>query len=352
MSPVGWNPPNRFLPIVIDEGDGSGDAPDPDFAESAIQGLTVLEDATGGILAHNDSPDLGFDWAVNPYRGCTHACAYCYARTYHEFLGYGAGTDFERIIVVKRDAAALLTEAFSKPSWRGELVAFSGVTDCYQPLERRLGLTRACLEVCVAFRNPVSVVTRSPLVARDVDLLASLAAHGAAAVTVSIPLADRALQQALEPGAPPPEARFRAIAALANAGVPVGVSLSPILPGLTDHALPRTLERAREAGAAWAWTELVRLPGAVATVFERRLRDALPDRADAVLAKIRRMRGGALNDARFGHRRTGRDDDPAWQMVARVARIWKARLGYGVPWKAPSPSPFRRPTPQLGLFGG
>jgi DNA repair photolyase len=328
-----WNPPNRFDPVEVE---WEEEPPPVD--------LEVIDDHGRTVLVHNDSPDLGFDWGLNPYRGCTHACAYCYARTYHEYLGFGAGIDFERKIVVKRDVAERLRAQLQARSWRGELVAMSGVTDCYQPLERRLGLTRGCLEVLAAFRNPVSVVTRSPLVARDVDLLQDLARLGAAAVTVSIPVGDRDLQRKLEPGAPAPEARIGAIRTLAAAGVPVGVSLSPILPGLSEAGIPSVLERARDAGASWAWAELVRLPGAVATVFEHRLREAVPERADGVVARIRRMRGGSLDDPRFGHRTRGRADDPGWRMVADLVRIWTERLGYGERWRAPDPSPFRRPS--------
>lgn len=340
-----WNPPNRFDPVSVEWEE-----------EPPPVGLEVVDDHGKTVLVHNDSPDLGFDWGLNPYRGCTHACAYCYARPYHEFLGYGAGIDFERRIVVKRDAAERLRAQLDARSWRGELVAVSGVTDCYQPLERTLRLTRACLEVLAAYRNPVSIVTRSPLVVRDLDLLQDLARHGAAAVTVSIPVGDRALQRKLEPGAPAPAARIEAIRALAAGGVPVGVSLSPILPGLSEAGIPDVLQRAREAGATWAWAELVRLPGAVATVFEQRLREALPNRAEGVLARIRRMRGGELDDARFHHRRRGRDEDPGWRLVSELVRIWKERLGYGERWHPPEPTPFRRPgapardDPQLGLF--
>ncbi len=338
-----WNPPNRFDPVVVE------------WEEEAPKArLEILEDRTKGVLATNDSPDIPFTWSLNPYRGCTHACAYCYARPFHEFLGMGAGSDFERKIVVKLEAPRLLEEHFRKPSWTGEHVVFSGVTDCYQPLERRYGLTRACLEVCARFRNPVSLITRSPLVTRDLDVLGRLAEHRAVGVSFSIPIADRKIQQALEPGAAPPDLRFAAMRSLAEAGIPVGVSISPIVPGLNDRGIPEVLERAREAGATWAWMILLRLPGAVAQVFEARLREALPDRADAVMAKIRRMRGGRTNESHFGERMRGRDDDPAWDIVRQLFDVWHQKLGFGEGFRAPDPSPFRRPDdgPQLGLFGG
>lgn len=337
-----WNPPNRFAPVIVEWDE------EPPKAR-----LEILEDRTKGVLSHNDSPDIGFSWSLNPYRGCTHACAYCYARPFHEYLGMGAGSDFERKIVVKLASAALLEEAFRKPSWKGEWVMFSGVTDCYQPLERRYGLTRACLEVCARFRNPAGIITRSPLVTRDTDLLLQLAEHDAVSVSFSIPIPDRELQRALEPGAPPPDLRFAAMKALSEAGVPVGVSVGPVIPGINDRSIPEVLERAREAGARWAWLLLLRLPGAVAEVFESRLRESLPDRADAVMAKIRRLRGGKTNDPRFGERMRGREGDPAWEVIQQMFDLWHKKLGYGDRWNPPDPSPFQRPDDrgQLGLFG-
>ena len=330
------NPPHRFDPVEIEWEEGAPKAR-----------LEVSEDDTKGALSHDDL----FGWTCNPYRGCTHACAYCYARRYHEYLGLGAGTDFERKLVVKRRAPDLLAEAFAAPSWKGEPVSFSGVTDCYQPLERRYRLTRACLEVAADHRNPVTILTRSGLVTRDLDVLRRLHAHGAVAVTFSVPVVDAELQRAIEPGAPSPAVRFAAMRTLADAGIPVGVSLAPIVPGLSDSGIPETLERAREAGARWAWRDLVRLPGSVAVVFEERLREALPHRADGVLAKIRRLHGGELDDPRFGSQIPELETDASWQLVEQMFRVWTKRLGYGESWRAPEPSPFRRPSRQLGLWG-
>ncbi|MEM6928681.1 MAG: radical SAM protein, partial [Myxococcota bacterium] len=235
------NPPNRHDGLGIDW-----------EIEPPKARLRIVEDHSAGVLTHNRSPDIDFDWSVNPYRGCTHACAYCYARRTHEDLGYGAGSDFERVIVVKPRAPELLAEALAKPGWKGERIAFSGVTDCYQPLERRYTLTRRCLEVCMRVRNPVTIVTRSPLVLRDLDLLAALNEVRAVGVTISVPLTNRVQRAALEPGAPPVDARFEAIARLAEAGLPVGISIGPVIAGLNDRDIPRTLQRAREAGAGWA----------------------------------------------------------------------------------------------------
>lgn len=313
--------------------------------------LEVLPDNTRSILSKNTSPDLHFEWAVNPYRGCTHACAYCYARRFHEYLGLGAGTDFETRVLVKHKAPELLEEAFLRPSWSGQLLAFSGVTDCYQPLERRFSLTRRCLEVCARYRNPVSLITRSGLITRDIDVLERIAAESALRVSLSVPILDKALCQALEPGAPLPHTRLKAIRALTEAGIQVGVSLAPVIPGLNDRAIPQVLQAAREAGATHAWVGLVRLAGNVAQVFEARCREALGDtRTEAVLARIRRARGGSLSALGWDDRMSG--VDASWRATRQLFDVWHRRLGFE-PWPAlPSPSPFRRPGHgrQLGLF--
>jgi len=225
-----WNPPNRFNPVEID-----WEEPPP----PALQQVSV--DDSQGILNRNTSPELAFNWSLNPYRGCSHACAYCYARQYHETLGLGAGSDFERKLLITPRAAALRERALRRPGWKGELIAMSGATDCYQPLERRHRLTRACLEVCARYRQPVGIITRSPLITRDLDLLGALHAHGAAQVTLSLPILDPELSQRLEPGAPPPVTRLRAVPALAAAGLPVGISLAPVIPGLTEPQVPAIL---------------------------------------------------------------------------------------------------------------
>jgi DNA repair photolyase len=334
-----WNPPNRFDPVAIE-----WEEPPPSAK------LKVIEDDTQGILSHNDSPDVPFTWSVNPYRGCTHACAYCYARPSHEYLGYGAGSDFERLIVVKRRAAELLREAFDAPSWKGETVHFSGITDCYQPLERRFALTRACLEVCAEYRNPVSIITRSPLITRDLDVIGRLHELNAVSVTFSIPIPDPVVQRAIEPGAPPPAARLAAMKVLSDAGIPVGVNVAPIIPGLTESMIPDALQEARANGARWASPILLRLPGAVAPVFEARVREAMPDRADRILNSITRMRSGHLNDPRFGFRKRGHG--PAWDAVENLFRIWHDRLGFEGHPAARAETPFRRPGEgrQLGMF--
>ena len=334
----------------------------------------VYADATREILSRNDSPDVPFTWSVNPYRGCAHACAYCYARPTHEYLGFGAGTDFDTRIVAKLRAPALLRRAFERRSWKGEVIAFSGATDPYQPLEASLRLTRGCLEVCAEYRNPVAVVTKAPLVERDAGLLGGLAALGAASVTITLPFLDEARARAMEPGAAAPSRRLRTVERLARWGIPVGVNVAPVIPGLNDEEIPRVLEAARGAGATRATWQLLRLPGSVKAVFEERLRATLPDRANRVLHRIRETRDGALDDARFGVR--GRGQGPHAASIAALFQATARQLGLAGPSPACGPpraeasgdpagpeatgarpaapggsaTPFRRPREQLALL--
>jgi DNA repair photolyase len=229
----------------------------------------------------------------------------CYARPSHEYLSLGAGSDFERKIIVKPNAAELLREAFDKKSWKGERVVFSGVTDCYQPLEAKLKLTRACLEVCIDYRNPAGFITKSPIIERDLELLAELARVASCRVSVSIPFWDPETAKAMEPFVTTPARRMQIVEALAKAGVPVGVSVSPVVPGLNDEDIGDVLKAARDAGASHTFMVLLRLPGAVKEVFEAALRAKLPLRADKVLRRVREVNGGALYDARFGVRGHG-----------------------------------------------
>jgi DNA repair photolyase len=318
--------------------------------EAPAAHLLVYEDRTRAILAHNDSPDVGFAWSVNPYRGCFHACAYCYARPGHEYLSFGAGTDFERRIVVKPNAPELLREAFDQPKWQGELVAFSGVTDCYQPLEASYRLTRGCLETCVAYRNPAAVITKAPLIERDIDVLQSLARVTTCGVMVSIPFWDERHARAIEPFVTTPARRMRTVERLARAGVPVGVMVAPIIPGLNDEELGDVLRAARDAGADHAGMVLVRLPGPVKEVFESRLRAALPLRAERVLRRIREVRGGKLYDPRFGVRGRGEGvyAEAVWALFEQTAE----RLGLRTRGFAgeTATTTFQRPRTQLPLF--
>lgn len=287
--------------------------------------LEVYEEHAKSILSENDSPDIPFRWSINPYRGCHHACAYCYARPTHEYLGYGAGTDFDTKIVAKVNAAELLRKAFEKKSWQRESICFSGVTDCYQPQEAVYKLTRGCLEVCLAHRNPASIITKSYLVIRDAELLAELNAVARAKVFISVAFADDATARLIEPGAPPPSRRFEAIRRLTDAGLRVGVMCAPIIPGLNDTEIPQLLRLAAEAGAKSAGYTALRLPGSVAPVFLERIKAAMPLRAQRVENRIREMRGGGLNDPRFGSRMRGSGN--YWQGIRQLFNLCAVKYG-------------------------
>jgi DNA repair photolyase len=339
------NPPNRFHTTTTTYDDGE---------LPPASAVTIIDDHSRSIMSSNDSPDVGFNFSVNLYRGCQTACAYCYARPSHEYLDLGAGTDFDTKIVVKRDAPELLRAAFDKPSWRGELVMFSGVTDCYQPVERELELTRRCLEVCLEYRNPVAIISKHALVERDVELIAELGREAGASLSVSLAWIDPELARAIEPWAPAPERRLKVIETFAKAGVRVGVMCAPIIPGLNDNQLVRVLERAAAAGASYAGWVLLRLPGAVAQVFPERLRAAMPLAADKVLHRIRETRGGdKMYDSRFGVR--GRGEGVYAETIKMLFDTTVARLGLGERDhdRAERPSTFRRPdkpSAQLKLF--
>jgi DNA repair photolyase len=293
------NPANRFERLYY-ERDG-----DADPADQPAPATQFFKDLSQSIIAHNDSPDVGFEYSINPYRGCEHGCSYCYARPTHEYLGFSAGLDFESKIMVKEDAPELLRRELSSPRWQPRTLSISGVTDPYQPVERRLQLTRRCLEVLAEYRNPVGIVTKNHLVTRDLDILADLARHDAGAVFLSVTTLDGNLARHLEPRASQPQGRLAAMEAAAKAGVPVGVLVAPVIPGLTDHEMPAILAAAAAAGARYAGYVLLRLPLGVGSLFEQWLTQHYPEKKDKVLGRLRDMRGGKLNDARFGSRMRG-----------------------------------------------
>ncbi|HLL04753.1 MAG TPA: PA0069 family radical SAM protein [Myxococcaceae bacterium] len=314
--------------------------------------LEVLEDHSREVMARNNSPDVCFTWSVNPYRGCMHACAYCFARPSHEYLSMGAGTDFETRIVVKPHAPELLREAFERPRWQGETVAFSGVTDCYQPLEASMRLTRRCLEVCAEYRNPVAIITKAPLIERDLDVLQTLSREARLWVSISVPFHNPELARAVEPYVATPKRRFQTIEKLAAAGISVAVSVAPVIPGLNDEDIAKVLASAREAGATRAHYTLLRLPGAVKDVFEERLRAKLPLRAERVLHRIRETRGGQLYDSRFNSRMSGeglyaQTIERLFDTTARKVGMRMTSVSEGAPTTFRRPE---RPSAQLSLF--
>jgi DNA repair photolyase len=335
---VGSNPANRFEPLVV-----AAEEPGPERMATQL-----LVDHSRSIVARNESPDIGFETSVNPYRGCEHGCAYCYARPFHEYLGFSAGLDFETKVLVKPGAPELLRRELMAPSWQPQLVVFSGVTDCYQPAERRLEITRRCLAVCAELRNPVAIVTKNRLVTRDVDLLAELARFAAVAVTLSVTTLDAELARRMEPRASAPRDRLAAVAELAAAGVPVGVNVAPVVPALTDHELPAILAAAKEAGALWARYMMVRLPFVVKELFQEWLEEHFPERKEKVLARIRELRGGKLNDSRFGVRFRG--EGPFAEQLRLLYETTCRRLELPTSGPELSAAAFRRPGEQLGLF--
>ena len=339
---AGVNPPNRFESISLER-----DA-DWDPNQNPAPRTQFLRDASQSAITYNDSPDIPFRASVNPYRGCEHGCSYCYARNFHEFLGFSAGLDFETKIMVKEDAPQLLRKELASRKWEPQLLAMSGVTDCYQPVERRLQITRKCLAVLAEFRNPVSIVTKNYLVTRDIDLLSELARFNAAQVHLSINSLDGDLARQLEPRASSPRRRLGAVEALAGAGIPVGIIIAPIIPGLNDHEILPVMMAAKKAGAGWVGMQVLRLPLNVAPIFEDWLERCFPLKKEKVVGRIRSMRAGKLNDSRFDKRNTG--EGFFAEQIAAMFRI--ARHKVGLPEDGPelSAAAFRRPSgPQLEL---
>lgn len=335
------NPANRFE-LISYEAD-----PDAPCEKGPAPATQFYRDTSRSIISYNDSPDLGFSASLNPYRGCEHGCSYCYARPYHEYLGFSAGLDFETKIMVKEDAPQLLRKELLASRWQPQVLALSGVTDCYQPAERRMQVTRQCLEVLAEFRNPVVIVTKNHLVTRDLDLLQELARFNAAAVFISITTLDAELARNLEPRATQPLGRLEAIRQLSQAGVPVGVMAAPMIPGLNDHELAGIVAAAAEAGARSAGYTMLRLPFGVPALFESWLERHYPERKEKVLGRIRDVRGGKLNDPRFGARMRG--EGIMAEQIAGMFTLACKKTGLN---RRPelSTAAFRRPGGEQGLL--
>lgn len=343
-----WSPANRFEKLHVDLTDTDVVQIDPMDEERPRRETQFFRDGTQTIIARNDSPDVGFDTSVNPYRGCEHGCIYCFARPTHEYLGLSAGLDFESRIMVKTDAPKLLEAELSSPKWEPQVVVMSGVTDPYQPIERKLRITRGCLEVLAKFRNPVAIITKNRLVTRDADLLGELAGDNAAAVNVSITSLNPNIQRVMEPRTSSSTARLETVAALRSAGIPVGVMVAPIIPGLTDHEIPGIIEACARAGAQFAGYTIVRLPWAIAPMFEHWLDEHFPDKKRKVLERIRHIRGGTkLNDARWGTRTKG--EGIFAEQIKSLFETSCRRAGLGARPHL-SAACFRRPNEQLNLF--
>lgn len=308
----------------------------------------VYKDASRKIISHNQSPDIGFTSSINAYRGCEHGCAYCYARPTHEYLGHSAGLDFESKIYVKEDAPELLRRELMAKSWFPEVIMMSGVTDCYQPLERKYELTRGLLQVLHEFKNPVGLITKNALVTRDLDILSAMAKEDLAMVFISVTTLDSELGRSLEPRTSSPEARLAAIRTLAEAGVPVGVNIAPVIPGLTDHEMPKILEACREAGATMAGFTPLRLPHSVTEIFSEWLQTHRPDAREKVLNSVRSIRGGKLNDSDFKSRMRG--EGPKAEHLRAMFGVFSKKYGFNERSLKLRTDLFVRPGDQLGFF--
>ena len=340
-----WSPANRFEKLHVDLNDVDVDL---ETEERPQRGTQYFRDETKSVITRNNSPDVGFETSLNPYRGCEHGCIYCYARPTHEYLGFSAGLDFESKIMVKTSAPELLCAELESPRWQPQTLVLSGVTDPYQPVERKLSITRGCLEVLARFRNPVAIITKNRLVTRDVDLLRDLAAHNGVAVNISVTSLDSNLQRVLEPRTSSPQARLDAIRQLRSAGIPTGVMVAPIIPGLTDHEVPKIMDACAKAGAQFAGYTIVRLPWAVAPLFEHWLEEHFPERKEKVLGRIRHLRENRLNNSQWHTRMTG--EGIFAEQIASMFAISCRRNRICARPKLSCAS-FQRPTTQLCLFG-
>jgi DNA repair photolyase len=336
------NPPNRFEKTYTE--------PDGDFLDSEEEEETApteyLPDHSRTLVTENNSPDIPFRFSINPYRGCAHGCSYCYARPSHEYLGLNAGLDFERKIFVKEDAPGLFRDFLARGDWVAEVIALSGVTDPYQPAERRFRLTRGCLEVAAEAGQPMSIITKNALVVRDLDLLAPMAADRLVHVNISVTTLDAELARSMEPRTSTPSARLQAITTLAAAGVPVRVLVAPVIPGLNDSEIPAILAAAKEAGATAAGHQMLRLPLTVAPVFREWLERERPDQLCRVESRIRSVRDGKLNDANFGTRMTGTGE--VARQINALFRLFARRHGLDGGLPAYNCNRFRPPRTRSG----
>lgn len=337
------NPKNRFESIER--------IPEPLSGRDEISSphTQFLPDTSKSLIAYNDSPDVGFNASINPYRGCEHGCVYCYARPTHEYLGFSSGLDFETKIMIKEEAPELLRDELSSRKWQPQVVALSGNTDCYQPVEKKKQLTRRCLEVFLEFRNPVVIITKNHLVTRDIDILSQLAKYQCIGVTVSVTTLDTKLASLLEPRASTPNRRLAAIRAISDAGIPVGYLQAPMIPGLTDSEAPAIAQAAAQAGAKFCGYVALRLPFAVKLLFEEWLEQHYPEKKEKILNRIRSIRSGKLNDPNFKSRMRG--EGIFAEQMSELFRLAQKRAGIYEHWPKFSTEHFRRPSKdQLTLF--
>ena len=339
-------PPNRFERIHCEDDFEHLEFDEELLAASSTVRTQFPPDNSKSIISENDSPDVSFRYSLNPYRGCEHGCAYCYARPTHEYYGLSAGLDFETIIFVKHRAAELFRDWLARDKWQPEPIVFSGVTDCYQPAERRFRLTRRCLEVALEARQPVVIITKNALVTRDLDLLREMAGLHIVYVAISVTTLDERLARTMEPRTSPPAARLQTIHKLSEAGVPTRVMVAPIIPGLNDSEIPQILQAAKEAGACSAGYVLLRLPLTVRPVFQEWLERTQPTHKDRVESLIRSTRDGKMNDAKFGSRMRG--EGPLAEQIRQVFQIFARKHGLDAKTAPLDTSHFRPPQPTTG----
>lgn len=340
-----FNTANSFAKHQYEPIDGNL-AFDDDFPEPTVK-TQFFEETPKQIISRPKSPDIGFSASINPYQGCEHGCIYCYARPSHEYWGFSAGLDFETRIMVKKNAPELLEKQFQVRSYKPVVIHFSGNTDCYQPAERTYELTRRMLQLCLRYRNPVSIITKNALILRDLDILQPLAELNLISVAISITTLNEKLRLLMEPRTVTAAQRLRVLATLHKAGIPVGVMTAPIIPGLNDHEIPKLVEQAAENGACWAAYTVVRLNGALGPLFTDWLRQAFPDRADRILNQIADCHGGQLNDSRFRVRMAG--EGAIAQHIAQLHRVACQKFLAGRQSPELTTSLFR-PGGQIGLF--
>jgi DNA repair photolyase len=339
-------PPNRFETAVRVPDFADFDGDDEFLAELRTVPTEFLSDASQSIISENNSPDLPFRYSLNPYRGCEHGCAYCYARPTHEYLGFNAGIDFESKIVVKERAPELFRQWLAREGYQPEPIMFSGVTDCYQPAERRFQLTRRCLEVAAETGQPVCIVTKNALVVRDLDVLTGMAARNIVQVGISLTSLDAEVTANLEPRTSRPPARLRAMKTLSEAGVPVLAMIAPVIPGLNDSEIPRLLEAARDHGATAAAYVLLRLPITVKPVFLDWLERTQPTKKDRILRLIQSTRAGKLNSSTFGERMRGTGN--VAEQIEKTFRVFRRKFGLDGPRVTLSTEHFSPPLPRTG----
>jgi DNA repair photolyase len=344
---TGESPKNRFEKIQI-EWDVEAEYGDEDEGSKRGPRTEFFDDLSESVITENSSPDIPYRWSINPYRGCEHGCSYCYARPYHEFLGLNAGLDFEQKIIVKRKAPELVRQWISKPKWSGERLALSGVTDPYQPVEAKLKITRQILEIMLATRHCVTMITKNALIARDIDLLTELAKQSLTGIAISITTLDAELARIMEPRTSSPAARFRTVKELSSAGIPVHINLAPMIPGLNDHELPQLIQAAADHGAVSVGMQIVRLPGAVGDIFSNWLEHNYPSQKVKILNRIRATREGKLNDSDFKSRMRG--SGILADSILQTFKIWakRCKLDGGMPKL--DESLFTPPSGQLRLF--